>query len=197
MAENGVVRLRHEFPALALITGFISHKHRYIFADVLLLWIEARRAASANEGMIAAVRLAWWRDAIKDQNTQAVPLAERLVAHHAHKSLDIAPLTAALDQMITDFAGGGAKDAVLNQWHETIATLLSKIINAPHSAAMATQILMAFDHGNYQSLSQDGDLAMPFRLMRWLLSDPSKLAYPDERPLLALNMMIAVLFRRV
>lgn len=197
MAENGVLRLRHEFPALALITGFINHKHRYIFADLLLLWIEGRRAANANEGMIAAVRLAWWRDAIKDQNTQAVPLAERLVAHHTRKTLDLAPLTEVLDQMISDLAGGGAGDVVLGQWHEIIAALLCKTINTPSDAAMGTQILMAFDHGNHQSLPQASDIALPFRLMRWLLSDASKLAYPDERPLLALNMMIAVLFRRV
>ncbi len=52
-----------------------------IYADLFLLWLEGRRATHANEAMIAAVRLAWWRDAIANQKTsQSVPLADRLLA---------------------------------------------------------------------------------------------------------------------
>jgi hypothetical protein len=75
MAESSVSSLRHEFPALALAIAFIPRHSRSVYADMFLLWMEARRATYANEAMIAAVRLAWWRDAIVNQQSQSVPLA--------------------------------------------------------------------------------------------------------------------------
>jgi len=197
MAENSVLGLRHEFPALALVTGFINHKTRFVFADLLLLWIEGRRATNANEGMIAAVRLAWWRDAIKDQKTHGVPLAERLIAHQNERILDLNAVIAGLDQMITDLASGGEKHLVLTLWHKIIGGLLAETLNARPDADITAEILIGFDHADHPLPPQDTKSALPFRLMRWLLSDPIRLEYPAEKPLLALQMMITVLMRRV
>ena len=94
--------LRREFPALALVAGFVAPKKRGEFADLLLLWLEGRRALRANENMVAAIRLGWWRDALREQAPQSVPLAMRLLAHKE----DWAGLVADLDAMIGAFAWG-------------------------------------------------------------------------------------------
>ncbi len=197
MAENGVRGLRHEFPALALVTGFIHHSRRFVFADLLLLWIEGRRAASANEGMIAAVRLAWWRDAIKDQNTHGVPLAERLISHHNKGRLELSPFITTLDQMISDLAGGGAGHQALTLWHNIIGERLAETLTVKTDADMAAQILMAFDDSQHPIPPLVPQMALPFRLMQWLLSDPARSAYPAEKPWLALQMMVSVFLRRI
>ena len=197
MAENGALSLRHEFPALGLVTGFIHRKTRFVFADLLLLWIEGRRAASANEGMIAAVRLAWWRDAIKDQNTHGVPLAERLIAHQSEGKLNLTELVTGLDQMISDHAGGSSGGQVLTPWHRMIGGLLAETLYAKPDADIATDILMGFDDADHPLPPHDTTTALPFRVMRWLLSDPTRLNYPEAHPMLAFQMMMAVLFRRI
>ena len=94
--------LRREFPSLALVAAFVTPKKRGAFADLLLLWLEGRRALRANENMVAAIRLGWWRDALRDQAPQAVPLATRLLAHKQ----DWAGLVDALDAMIGALLGG-------------------------------------------------------------------------------------------
>ncbi len=38
---------------------------------------------------------------------------------------------------------------------------------------------------------------MLFRLISWLTQDPPRLYYPDQRPMLALKMTMAVLFRNI
>ena len=101
MAESSVSSLRHEFPALALAIAFIPRRSRLVYADLFLLWMEARRAAYANEAMIAAVRIVWWRDAIINQQSQSVPLADRLLVLGKSHPVMLASITDALDQMIS------------------------------------------------------------------------------------------------
>ena len=181
-----IADLRREFPALALVAGFVAPKKRGEFADLLLLWLEGRRALRANENMVAAIRLGWWRDALRDQAPQAVPLAMRLLAHKE----DWAGLVADLDAMIGALLGGGE---VLDKWHDIIAEQLSA--NLGGDAEAIAKILGGFDTPNQTDIAPN--LPLPFRLMRWLQADRHRLNYPDQNPLLALKMLWAVLLRRI
>ena len=183
---SSIADLRREFPALALVAGFVAPKKRGEFADILLLWLEGRRALRANENMVAAIRLGWWRDALRDQAPQAVPLATRLLAHERQW----AGLVADLDSMIGALLGGGE---VLDKWHDIIAEQLSANLGGDSEAI--AKILGGFDTPNQTDIAPN--LPLPFRLMRWLQADRHRLNYPDQNPLLALKMLWAVLLRRI
>ena len=178
--------LRREFPALALVAGFVAPKKRAEFADLLLLWLEGRRALRANENMVAAIRLGWWRDALRDQAPQAVPLAMRLLAHERQWAGAVADL----DEMISGLLGGGE---VSDKWHDIIAEQLSATLGGDSEAI--AKILGGFDTPNQTDIAPN--LPLPFRLMRWLQADRHRLNYPDQNPLLALKMLWAVLLRRI
>ena len=178
--------LRREFPALALVAGFVAPKKRAEFADLLLLWLEGRRALRANENMVAAIRLGWWRDALRDQAPQAVPLAMRLLAHERQW----AGLVADLDSMIGALLGGGE---VSDKWHDIIAEQLAATLGGDTEAI--AKILGGFDTPPQTDIPPN--LPLPFRLMRWLQTDRHRLNYPHENPLLALKMLWAVLLRRI
>ncbi|MBT6257935.1 MAG: hypothetical protein HOI92_09125 [Alphaproteobacteria bacterium] len=205
MAESSVSSLRHEFPALALAIAFIPRRSRLVYADLFLLWMEARRAAYANEAMIAAVRIAWWRDAIINQQSQSVPLADRLlVLGKSHPDM-LASITDALDQMISLLAGGAAKSDALAIWNKTIAKQIiiwsqdNPQLSIVHD--QASQILHALDQNllghTEQPMPAYSGKDMVFRLIIWLTQDPTRLYYPDQQPLLALKMSMAVMLRRI
>ena len=205
MAESSVSSLRHEFPALALAITFIPRRSRLVYADLFLLWMEARRAAYANEAMIAAVRIAWWRDAIINQQSQSVPLADRLlVLGKSHPDM-LASITDALDQMISLLAGGAAKSDALAIWNKTIAKQIiiwsqdNPQLSLVHD--QASQILHALDQNllghTEQPMPAYSGKDMVFRLIIWLTQDPTRLYYPDQQPLLALKMSMAVMLRRI
>ena len=181
-----VADLRREFPALALVAGFITPKKRGEFGDLLLLWLEGRRALRANENMVAAIRLGWWRDALRDQTPQSVPLATRLLAHRQNW----AGLVADLDSMIGGLLGSGN---VLGKWHGIIAQQLSA--NLGGDAEAIAKILGGFETPLQTDIASN--LPLPFRLMRWLQADQKRLNYPEQKPLLALEMLWAVLLRRI
>ena len=187
--------LRREFPALALVAGFVAPQKRGEFADLLLLWLEGRRALRANENMVAAIRLGWWRDALRDQAPQSVPLAMRLLAHKE----DWAGLVADLDAMIGALLGGGA---VLGTWHRIIAEQLAANLGGDTEGGdteTIAKILGGFDTPSQtdNATNLPPNLHQAFRLMRWLQADRHRLNYPDENPLLALKMLWAVLLRRI
>lgn len=205
MSESSVSSLRHEFPALALAIVFIPRRSRLVYADLFLLWMEARRAAYANEAMIAAVRIAWWRDAIINQQSQSVPLADRLlVLGKSHPDM-LASITDALDQMISLLAGGAAKSDALAIWNKTIAKQIiiwsqdNPQLSLVHD--QASQILHALDQNllghTEQPMPAYSGKDMVFRLIIWLTQDPTRLYYPDQQPLLALKMSMAVMLRRI
>lgn len=205
MAESSVSSLRHEFPALALAITFIPRRSRLVYADLFLLWMEARRAAYANEAMIAAVRIAWWRDAIINQQSQSVPLADRLLVLGKSYPDMLASVTDALDQMISLLAGGAAKSDALAIWNKTIAKQIiiwsqdNPQLSLVHD--QASQILHALDQNllghTEQPMPAYSGKDMVFRLIIWLTQDPTRLYYPDQQPLLALKMSMAVMLRRI
>ena len=181
-----IADLRREFPALALVAGFVAPKKRAEFADLLLLWLEGRRALRANENMVAAIRLGWWRDALRDHAPQSVPLATRLLAHERQWAGAVADL----DSMIGALLGGGA---VLGTWHDIIAEQLAATLGGDSEAI--AKILGGFDTPSPTDIPPN--LPLPFRLMCWLQADRHRLNYPDQNPLLALKMLWAVLLRRI
>ena len=207
--SSGVTSLRHEFPALALAITFIPRQARSLYADLFLLWMEARRATYANEPMISAVRLAWWRDTIINKDSQSVPLAERLIAWGEGHPIALNAITDILNQMISLLAGGAPKQEALAIWHSAIASQIMRLgqndNDEPEKGSeiieQASQILHALD----QYLLGQRETPIPafagkniiLRLIIWLLREPSRLYYPDQQPLLALKMVLAVVFRRV
>lgn len=207
--SSAVTSLRHEFPALALAITFIPRKERPLYADLFLLWMEARRATYANESMISAVRLAWWRDAIINKDSQSVPLADRLIAWGEGHPNDLSAIMDTLNQMISLLAGGAPKQEALAIWHSAVASQIIRLgqkdNDEPEKGSevinQASQILHRLD----QYLLGQREMPIPtfagkniiLRLIIWLLREPSRLYYPDQQPLLALKMMLAVVFRRV
>ena len=113
---DAVSSLRRELPALGLTAGFAAPKIRPLYADLMLLWLEVNRARAANENLIAAARLTWWRDAIAENKPEGVPLAVRLLEY---KSLDQSQLTTRLTNLIdvTINSSPEAKIEAENQCH--------------------------------------------------------------------------------
>ena len=117
----------------------------------------------------------------------------------------LASITDALDQMISLLAGGAAKSDALAIWNKTIAKQIiiwsqdNPQLSLVHD--QASQILHALDQNllghTEQPMPAYSGKDMVFRLIIWLTQDPTRLYYPDQQPLLALKMSMAVMLRRI
>ena len=204
--------LRGELPALALLLPFVALQHRQQTADILLLWLEGRRASCANEGMVAAVRLAWWRDNLRDAvahtgghdadvdtntdtATSPVPLCMRLHRHQQNGSLSLASIADTIDGMIRQRLAGESAEAVLPSWHAALADYLGEGEGAGVALACLDQALL----GKAQKTLAAGTqrVSLPIRLIHWLAAETTRLDYPRQCPWLAMQMTWLVLWRRI
>ena len=188
--SDSLTALRHELPALALTLGFAKPTERSMLADYLLFWLELRRALLASESMLAATRIAWWRDALEQKRGEA-PLAQRLIA----KS-ECAALASALATLIESIIQPEIKPNTTI--HTIIGERLGDIIDKP--TATLVPILVRLDSallGNKtfgkETLEKDtppSKIGHPVPdLINWCCDKPSRLAYPDRHPMLALAML--------
>lgn len=182
--NSAVTDLRRETPALGLTLGFSPPSQRPIIADAILLWLEVRRAMRAGEPLIAAARMAWWRDALTENRSEGVPLAERLIAHGGTESL-----IAGIDARINTALHGADPAA----WHEHLAAWLSQKTGAwPEAAQMMLDQLEASFSGTAAARPVSTGQAS-LDLMAWCCTKPSRLDYPEKHPLLALQMMLVAI----
>lgn len=191
---DAVTSLRQELPALGLTAGFAAPKIRSLYADLMLLWLEVNRARAANENLIAAARLTWWRDAIADNKPEGVPLAIRLLEHN---SLDQPQLTAGLTALIdvTINSNPEAKIETESQCHLIYGNILASALGGDAQAAGHVLIsLKASLAGKPREMEIDQQsLPKVLRLVDWLTQDPLRLHYPEAKPMLALSMMFAAI----
>ena len=189
---DAVSSLRQEFPALGLTAGFAAPETRALYADLMLLWLEMNRARSANETLIAAARMTWWRDAIDQHSPEGVPLATRLLAY---PSLDRAALVQSLTALIdlTLHADPEDRAEADNKAHLVFGQILSSAFGCDATAAGQVMIrLKASLAGAPRDIPiNDAGLPKPLRLVAWLADDPARLHYPEAKPMLALSMMMA------
>jgi hypothetical protein len=190
MRVRGSATLREDFPALGLVLGFVRPRERELMADLLLLWMEINRARNADESMIAAVRLTWWRDALKGRQAEGVPLAERLIRKFPHP----VPVTDMLDKIITITLDQGTDSRVCH----TVGDFMATVLNRGEAGGDIAHILLAF-RGAMAGKALDtkkarplmaAKLPVPFKLMAWLALKPERLAYPESQSLLPLKMLI-------
>jgi len=189
---ESVSALRHEFPALALTTGFASRKDRAFLADMLLLWLEYRRATRTSENLVAATRLTWWREAFESGNSGHVPLAERLMDWSGHK-LDLARLVNATEKLINAVLDGGDERFI----HLHFAELIEEGLNLEGEAQSISSVLSGLADvmdGKDVEITAETRYT-PMALIVWLCRDPSRLDYPAQHPMLALRMFLAALVR--
>lgn len=189
---DSISSLRHEFPALALITGFASRKDRAFLADMLLLWLEYRRATRASETLIAAARLTWWREAFETGKTGNVPLAERITKWSEHK-LDLSELINSTQSLINAVLDGSDQRFIHLQFAEMIKFGLKLEDDAQSMASVLSGLSDVMD-GEKAALPPEAGYA-PMALIVWLCQDPSRLDYPAKHPLLALRMLLAAVAR--
>ena len=191
---DAVASLRQELPAIGLTAGFAPPKIRPVYADLMLLWLEVNRARSANENLIAAARLTWWRDAIADNKPEGVPLAMRLLEH---KSLDQPQLTARLPDLIdvTINSSPEAKIEAENQCHFIYGDILASALSGdPQAAGQVLISLKSSLAGKPRDIEYDVQtLPKMLRLVDWLAQDPMRLHYPEAKPMLALSMIFAAI----
>ena len=183
---EAVTNLRQEVPALGLTVGFSSPADRDVIADGLLLWVEVRRACLTQENLVAATRLTWWRDALSDQRGHGVPLAERLILH---KNCDA--LAKGLDAKMMSVLHGEPNHKepwsdVIGQWYVQNGIGHDPTVNA----SILDNLDEAFV-GKANDRLSSGQISLD--LISWCCSKPSRLNYPDQHPLLALQMMIAAI----
>ena len=96
--SGGWQALRETDRDLALALLFAPAASRDLIADRLSLAIEAETAMKlASEPMLAAIRLQWWVEAIKNVSGESVPLMERLLGHLDRGSLASADLVAQME----------------------------------------------------------------------------------------------------
>ena len=188
--SDSLTALRHELPALALTLGFAKPIERSMLADYLLFWLELRRALLASESMLAATRIAWWRDALEQKRGEA-PLAQRLIA----KS-ECAALASALATLIESIIQPEIEPNTTI--HTIIGERLGDIIDKP--TATLVPVLVRLDNallGNKtfgkETLGKEtppSKIGHPVPdLINWCCDKPSRLAYPDRHPMLALAML--------
>ena len=193
--SDSLTALRHELPALALTVGFAKPTERSMLADYLLFWLELRRALLASESMLAATRIAWWRDALEQKRGEA-PLAQRLIA----KS-ECAALASALATLIESIIQPEIEPNTTI--HTIIGERLGDIIDKP--TATLVPVLVRLDNallgketlGNKtfgkETLEKEtlpSKIGHPVPdLINWCCDKPSRLAYPDRHPMLALAML--------
>ena len=185
---DAIQNLRDEFPALGLTLGFASPAERSLYADLLLLWLELNRARSSSETLVAAARMTWWRDAIENAKPEGVPLAMRLLYH---KTIDQKRLADHLTNII-GLTLNGSEDTI---FHHHFGQVLGMVFNCDGDQAglvLARLKLSLSGQVIDQSTDLKNDLkSMPkvIQLINWLASDPSRLHYPESKPLLALHML--------
>ena len=193
--SDSLTALRHELPALALTVGFAKPTERSMLADYLLFWLELRRALLASESMLAATRIAWWRDALEQKRGEA-PLAQRLIA----KS-ECAALASALATLIESIIQPEIEPPEIKPnttIHTIIGERLGDIIDKP--TATLVPVLVRLDNallGNKtfgkETLEKEtppSKIGHPVPdLINWCCDKPSRLAYPDRHPMLALAML--------
>lgn len=191
---DAISSLRQELPALGLTAGFAAPKIRSLYADLMLLWLEVNRARAANENLIAAARLTWWRDAIAENKPEGVPLAMRLLEN---ESLDQSQVTTRLTELIdaTIHSSPEAKIEAENQCHLIYGHILSSALGGDALAAGQVLIrLKASLAGNPSDVEYDvQSLPKVLRLVDWLAQDPMRLHYPEAKPMLALSMIFAAI----
>lgn len=180
---DAVSSLRQEAPALGLALGFSSPSHRQVIADAVLLWLETRRAMLAGEYLIAAARMTWWRDALAEKRPEGVPLAERLIDHGGGDLL-----IAGIDARINATLHG--TDPSL--WHENLAAWLGGRLGIEGETIKPVfdALEMAYSGQTCTQSVATGQASLD--LMGWCCRKPTRLHYPENHPLLALQMMIAV-----
>ncbi|XDZ66865.1 hypothetical protein AB8880_05630 [Alphaproteobacteria bacterium LSUCC0684] len=189
---DSVSALRHEFPALALTTGFAARRDRAFLADMLLLWLEYRRATRASENLIAAARLTFWREAFETGKTDHVPLAERILDWSGQR-LDRARLAHATERLVAAVLDGSDGGFI----HKEFAVLIEDGLKLDGEAeAMASVLACLAD------VMEGGEAHFPVKpgyppmaLIAWLCQDASRLDYPSRHPMLAFRMMVEVLAR--
>jgi len=189
---DAVSALRHEFPALALVTGFAARADRPFLADMLLLWLEYRRASLGAENLIAAARLTWWRDTFTSKKTENVPLAERIIAW-SETRVDLPGLVEATDRIIANVLDGENNTLL----HGEFALLLEKGLGLNDESLATQEVLASFAKamdGGQAELTIIPDY-IPLALMAWLCERPSRLAYPQQHPMLAFQMLMRALLR--
>ena len=171
--------LRSERPALALAASFAPRAERESVSALLLLWMELRRAGSASEPLLAATRMAWWRDALGGGEAAGVPLAEHLVG------LNLAgDLANGIGEMVERVM---ASDSPVPP-HACIAGALSSAIGV--EAATVESLLAQLDGALAGAAAEPARTGHPaLDLVQWCCRVPSRLDYPDRHPLLALGML--------
>ena len=180
MTSSALSALRSERPALALAASFAPRAEREAVSALLLLWLELRRAGSASEPLLAATRMAWWRDALKTGDAAGVPLAENLVA------LGLAgDLAGDIGRMVERLMGPERPVPP----HACIAAALSSATGV--GAGAAESILERLDAALGGAAAAEGARAghPALDLVQWCCRRPSRLDYPDRHPLLALRML--------
>lgn len=191
---DAVSSLRQELPALGLTAGFAAPQIRALYADLMMLWLEVNRARAANENLIAAARLTWWRDAITENKPEGVPLATRLLQY---KTLDHHHLTTRLTDLIeiTLHSEAGAGIRAEDQCHLIYGQILSSSLGGDAKAAGQVLIsLKASLAGQTHEMEIDRQsLPKVLRLVHWLSQDALRLHYPEAKPMLALAMIIAAI----
>lgn len=182
--EDGFTALRQKNPALALTLNFAQPSLRQPLADALLLWFEIIHAQAASEALLAAARLTWWHDALVERKAEAVPLAVRLLASDG-LDIKIKALADIREVILT----GDPPDQV----HHAYAPVF-KAISGEGDEGEYSLILHSLREALAGKASERHTLShssKSFRLMAWLAEEPSRLSYPDEKPLLAISMIIA------
>ena len=185
---DAVAALRHELPALGLTLGFADRSTRATIADILLLWLELNRARSASEGLIAAARITWWREAFDQGKPEGVPLAERLLKQDKIAVSSLSQMLSEVTNLTLDQASDGA---VMHYFAPPITNALGGDANELAHILLSFKMALIGTPAELPPLKSD--LPPPFKLMAWLAQDPSRLNYPQEKPLLALSMLMASL----
>lgn len=184
---NGVSLLRQEFPALALILGFIPSSEREPVANILLLWLELRRASQASEQIVAATRIAWWRDALEANDGKGVPLAENLLAGTNLNSIAVR-LADLVERTLTEenttahhHLAGQELATLINQPVERLTAALIRLDNVLEGGRMDRPDRTSPDYSRH---------VLP-GLIHWLCDTPTRLAYPERHPMLVFAMVLA------
>ena len=189
--SDAVLSLRQEIPALGLTAVFSPPRQRPLIADGLLLWIETRRASLASENLVAATRLTWWRDALADgkdpSKTQGVPLAERLIKHDGAEML-----AEGLDATMIAILHGETEP--IAPWCEVLGRWFSRhgIGQDFANAAVLKNLDAAFAGQAAAGRIATGQPSLD--LISWCCLKPSRLNYPEQHPLLAVQMLLAAMW---
>lgn len=212
---TGIASLRHESPPLALVLYFIPPKARNYFADIILLWLECRRGLYASEAMPSAIRLAWWRDALRGVGKTGaggdadVPLVMRLQSHHGRGVLVLAEIADVIAGMIERRLAGESPQVIIQDWHACMGGYATLYEFQPgvnkHDRQHATAALAALDKAMLGAPVSQTDTShknntnnlVQLRLIHWLAANPARLNYPHQQPWLPLHMAWGLCWGRI